>query len=109
MSSAVRKYIAPIVLISVGAFFVGFSLINGLLLYFETIPRTTLDITIPILGQTVTAKINNIPDPYAVGATIARAFVLLALGLVGGRVLEIGIVQLRAVRKEKEIAQYRQY
>lgn len=100
------KYFTPALLIAVGAAFVAFALINGVLLYFQDIPRTTLEINLPVLGQAVTAKISNVPDPYALGTTVARAVVLLALGLVGAKILEVGLAEWRIRRREAQWLEY---
>jgi len=93
-------------LVAAGAALVAFAVVNALLLYFAGAPKVSLNITAPLLGQTITAKISGVPDPYAVGTAVARGVILLAIGLIGAKLLEVGLGELRRQREEETRRQY---
>jgi len=96
-------------LLIAGAAFVTFAVVNALLLYFAGVPKASLNITAPLLGQTITAKISGVPDPYAVGTAVVRGVILLAIGLIGAKLLEVGLGELRRQREERSQTQYYEY
>ncbi|MEL9990322.1 MAG: hypothetical protein QXP98_01785 [Thermoproteus sp.] len=101
-SEVVEAYTA----LGLGAALVAFVVIAGALLYISKIPTTTLTIDTK-LGP---LQIGDMPDPYAVAVAAVRALVLLALGLTGGKLLEVGLKELREVKRERAVqAYYQQY
>jgi hypothetical protein len=81
----VKPYVVALILLVVGAVFVAFAVVNALLLYYAGVPRTALNVTVPLVGQ---LKIQGIPDPYYVGVGVLRGVLLLALGLIGESLLK---------------------
>lgn len=100
MNEAVEAYIA----IGLGAALVAFVIVAGALLYLEKIPTTTLTIQTK-LGP---LQLGDMPDPSAVAAAAVRALALLALGLTGGKLLEVGLKERREARRDAEARRYYQ-
>lgn len=100
MDEAVEAYIA----IGLGAALVAFVVVAGALLYLEKIPTTTLTIQTK-LGP---LQLGDMPDPSAVAAAAVRALALLALGLTGGKLLEVGLKERREARRDAEARRYYQ-
>lgn len=98
--------ISAIALLAVGSVLVAFAVGNAVWLYYGGIPRATLNVTLPILGQTVTAKISGMPDPYATALTAVRALLLLAIGLIGAKLISIGLAEWREEKREKVAQAY---
>ncbi|MFB6490497.1 MAG: hypothetical protein TU35_004465 [Thermoproteus sp. AZ2] len=68
---------------------------------------------IPMVNITISTKLGplelaNMPDPYAVASDAVKALILLALGLTGAKLLEIGVESLRRARQEKAWLEYYQ-
>ena len=95
---AMRPYIAALVLLAVGAVFVAFAVVNALLLYYAEVPKTALNVG-PL-------KIQGVPDPYYVGVGVLRGVLLLALGLIGGKLIEVGLAEWRERRREETLRNY---
>ncbi len=100
MAAMLEAYIA----IGLGAALVAFVVVAGALLYVAKIPTVTLTIQTK-LGP---LQIGDVPDPSAVAAAAVRALALLALGLTGGKLLEVGLKERREAKREAEAASYYQ-
>jgi hypothetical protein len=98
-----KPYIAALVLLAVGAVLVAFAVVNALLLYYAGVPKTALNVTAPLVGQ---LKIQGVPDPYYVGVGVLRGVLLLALGLIGGKLIEVGLAEWRERRREEALRNY---
>ncbi|MGC8582673.1 MAG: hypothetical protein ACP5I3_02495 [Thermoproteus sp.] len=90
--------------IGVGAALVAFAVAAAALLYLQKIPETTITVQTG-LGQ---LNLGNMPDPRAVAAAAIRALALIAIGLTGGKLLEIGLKERREARRERELQRYYQ-
>ncbi|MEZ0320014.1 MAG: hypothetical protein ABWK05_08510 [Pyrobaculum sp.] len=90
-------------LVAAGAALVAFSVVNLFLLYAAGVPKTNLNISAPLVG---TVKVSGFPDPYVVGVYVVRGVLLLAIGLVGAKLLEIGLAERREKAKERQRQQY---
>ncbi|ACB40128.1 hypothetical protein [Pyrobaculum neutrophilum] len=90
-------------LIGAGAALVAFALANALYLYFSAVPKTALNVTAPLIGQ---VKISGVPDPYHVGVGVLRGVLLLAIGLIGGKLIDTGLAELRERRREEALRRY---
>lgn len=93
-----RTYVTALVLLAVGSIFVAFAVVNALLLYYAGVPKTTL-----LVGP---FKIQDVPDPYYVGVGVLRGVLLLALGLIGGKLIEVGLAEWRERRREETLRNY---
>ncbi|ABL89039.1 conserved hypothetical protein [Pyrobaculum islandicum DSM 4184] len=91
------------VFIGVGVALVAFAIANAFLLYFTSVPKTTLNVTAPLIGQ---VKISGMPDPYQVGVGVLRGVLLLAIGLIGGKLIDTGLTELREKRREEALRRY---
>ena len=90
-------------LVAVGAFLVAFAVVNLFLIYTAGVQKTNLNVSAPLVG---TARIAGVPDPYTVGIYAVRGVLLLAIGLIGAKLLEIGLVERREKKKERQWQQY---
>ncbi|MBP1448488.1 MAG: hypothetical protein JZD41_00490 [Thermoproteus sp.] len=68
-----------------------FVVAEALAIFSAQIPKTTITVSTR-LGP---LQIGDMPDPYAVAASAVRALILLALGLTGAKLLEVGPCALR--------------
>jgi hypothetical protein len=98
MYTAVKPYVVALILLVIGAVFVAFAVVNALLLYYAGVPRTAL-----LVGP---LKIQDVPDPYYVGVGVLRGVLLLALGLIGGKLIEVGLAEWRERRREEALRNY---
>jgi hypothetical protein len=101
-----KLYASALTFLVVGLALVAFAVVNAAVLYFAGVPRATLNITAPILGQTMTAKISGVPDPYVLGVNVVRAVLLLAIGLIGAKLIDTGLAELRERRREEALRRY---
>jgi hypothetical protein len=99
----VKPYVVALILLVIGAVFVAFAVVNALLLYYAGVPKTALNVTAPLVGQ---LKIQGVPDPYYVGVGVLRGVLLLALGLIGGKLIEVGLAEWRERRREEALRNY---
>ncbi|MCI4447599.1 MAG: hypothetical protein JHC20_06810, partial [Pyrobaculum sp.] len=93
-----KPYVTALVLLAVGTLLVAFAVVNALLLYYAGVPKTTLNVT--------ALKIQGVPDPYYVGVGVLRGVLLLALGLIGGKLIEIGLAEWRERSREEALRNY---
>lgn len=91
------------VLIGAGAALLVFAVVNAFLLYTAEVPKTSLRASLPLVGS---ANITGVPDPYVLGVNAVRGVILLAIGLIGAKLLEIGLRELRESKKEAALRQY---
>lgn len=96
-----ESYIA----LGLGAALVVFVVLAGALMFMQSIPRSDIVITTNFGPM----KLSNMPDPYAVATAAVRSLILLALGLTGAKLLEVGIDQRRKLKMEAQLEQYYQY
>ena len=101
-----RSHLAAMAFLAAGIALVIFAVVNALLLYTAGVPKTTLDVTLPVLVQQVTAKISGVPDPYTLGVNAVRGILLLAIGLIGGKLIDTGLAEYRERRKEEAWRRY---
>ncbi|RFA95263.1 hypothetical protein [Pyrobaculum aerophilum] len=101
-----RPHLAAMAFLAAGIALVIFAVVNALLLYTAGVPKTTLNVTLPVLGQQVTAKISGVPDPYTLGVNAVRGILLLAIGLIGGKLIDTGLAEYRERRKEEAWRRY---
>ncbi|MBP1449045.1 MAG: hypothetical protein JZD41_03375 [Thermoproteus sp.] len=99
-SEAVEAYAVLAAAVALLAFVVA----EALAIFSAQIPKTTITVSTR-LGP---LQIGDMPDPYAVAASAVRALILLALGLTGAKLLEIGLTLRRRMRQEKALQQYYQ-
>ncbi|AFA38777.1 hypothetical protein Pogu_0750 [Pyrobaculum oguniense TE7] len=97
------KFIVPWVLLGAGAALLAFAVVNAFLLYTAEVPKTTLRASLPLVGS---ANITGVPDPYVLGVNAVRGIILLAIGLIGAKLLEIGLKELRENQRESAWRQY---
>ena len=93
-----KPYVVALILLVIGAVFVAFAVVNALLLYYAGVPKTTL-----LVGP---FKIQGVPDPYYVGVGVLRGVLLLAIGLIGGKLIEVGLAEWRERRREEALRNY---
>ena len=98
-----KPFITAVIFLAAGAVLVAFAVVNALLLYTAGVPKTTLNVTVPVLGQ---LKIQDVPDPYYVGVGVVRGVLLLALGLTGGKLIDVGLAEWRERRREEAVRRY---
>ena len=113
-----KPFITAVIFLAAGAVLVVFAVVNALLLYTAEVPKTTLNVTAPALGQlkiqgiitlNLTApvlKIQGVPDPYYLGIGVVRGVVLLVIGLIGAKLMEIGLAEWRERRREEAVRRY---
>jgi len=102
----VKPYITAVIFLAAGATLVVFAVVNALLLYTAGVPKIVLNMTAPILGQQVTLKIQGVPDPYYLGIGVVRGVMLLVIGLIGAKLMEIGLAEWRERRREEALRRY---
>ncbi len=98
-----KPYITAVIFLAAGAALVVFAVVNALLLYTAGVPKTALNVTAPILGQ---LKIQGVPDPYYLGIGVVRGVMLLVIGLIGAKLMEIGLAEWRERRREEALRRY---
>lgn len=101
MDSSLEAYIT----IGMGAALLAFAVAAATLLYISGIPTTTLTVQTK-LGP---LQIQDVPDPSAVAAAAIKALALLVLGVVGGKLLEIGLRERREAKRYAERQSWQQY
>ena|GEM_PF-709781 len=101
-----KPYITAVIFLAAGATLVVFAVVNALLLYTAGVPKIVLNMTAPILGQQVTLKIQGVPDPYYLGIGVVRGVMLLVIGLIGAKLMEIGLAEWRERRREEALRRY---
>lgn len=94
------------IFLGAGAALIAFAVAHVMLLYFTDIPKSSITAVLPILGQQTEVEIKDVPDPYYVGAVFVKAMLLLTIGILGGKLLDIGITQWREERREKAWQSY---
>ena len=98
-----KPYITAVIFLAAGAALVVFAVVNALLLYTAGVPKIALNMTAPILGQ---LKIQGVPDPYYLGIGVVRGVMLLVIGLIGAKLMEIGLAEWRERRREEALRRY---
>lgn len=94
------KYVLP-----AGVVLVAFAVINAIWIYSAEIPKTSLDITVHILGR---LQINDVPDPHYVASAIVRTITLLVIGLIGAKLIDTALTERRTEKREKAWQEYYQ-
>jgi hypothetical protein len=119
-------YLTALIPLVAGGVLLIFAVVNALFLYFAEVPKTSLEaavplpdrINIPVAGFNLsitlpsqpTLRIQNVPDPYYIGVNVLRAVLLLAIGLIGAKLVEIGLSEWREQKREETLrAYYEQY
>jgi hypothetical protein len=102
----VKPYITAVIFLAAGAALVVFAVVNALLLYTAGVPKIALNMTAPILGQQITLKIQGVPDPYYLGIGVVRGVMLLVIGLIGAKLMEIGLAEWRERRRDEALRRY---
>lgn len=119
-------YLTALIPLVAGGVLLIFAVVNALFLYFAEVPKTSLEaavslpdrINIPVAGFNLsitlpsqsTLRIQNVPDPYYIGVNVLRAVLLLAIGLIGAKLVEIGLSEWREQKREEALrAYYEQY
>ncbi len=96
------KYVLP-----AGVVLVAFAVINAIWIYSAEIPKTSLNVTVYILGRQ-DVKINDVPDPHYVASAIVRTITLLVIGLIGAKLIDTALTERRTEKREKAWQEYYQ-